>query len=89
MNVLIFQIDRMGNITVINNTSVDIYVSVTATGGDFGKGGLENWFTLKANGGMDTWGRDENQVIRFTKSLTPGAIVETVLGVPDKTVYIY
>lgn len=29
------------------------------------------------------------QVVRFTRSLTPGVLVETILGVPDKTVDIY
>jgi len=79
----------MGDITIINNTSVDIYVSVTATGGDAGRGGSEKWFTLKADGGSDTWGsREEKQVIRFTRSQTPGAPVESILGVPGRTVVI-
>ena len=79
----------MGVITVVNNSSVDIHVSVTATGGDFKKGGAEEWFTLKARGGSDSWGRSEKQVVRFVRSLTPGVLVETILGVPDQTVNIY
>ncbi|KAH7874428.1 hypothetical protein F5879DRAFT_954845 [Lentinula edodes] len=80
----------MSTLRVTNNTAQDIYVSVTATGGDFDKGGNENWFTLKANGGSDTWGsRTQWQVIRFTRSQTPGALVETILGVPGSTVNIY
>lgn len=89
MNTLMFQIDKMG-ITIVNNNSQDIYVSVTATGSDSGKGGSETWYTLKANGGSDTWNyRSEKQVIRFVRSLTPGTTVETILGVPDKTANIY
>jgi hypothetical protein len=89
MNTLIFQIDKMGVIVIVNNSSENIHVSVTATGGDFGKGGSESWYTLEANGGRDTWGyRSERQVIRFTRSLTPGATVETILGVPNTAVYI-
>ncbi len=89
MNTLIFQIDKMGVITVVNNTSADIHVSVTATGGDFGKGGSEAWYTLEANGGRDTWGqRDEMQVVRFARSLDPGAVVESILGIPDSAVFI-
>ncbi|KAI1456573.1 hypothetical protein F4805DRAFT_458573 [Annulohypoxylon moriforme] len=81
--------NNMG-ITIINNTSEDINVSVTATGSDFGKGGSEDWFVLRANGGKDTWGsRNQKQVIRFTRSLTPGVLVETILGVPNNTVNIY
>jgi hypothetical protein len=54
------------------------------------KGGSEDWFTIKANGESDTWGsRNKMQVIRFTRSLTPGVLVETVLGVPGNTVNIY
>ncbi len=80
----------MGGISIVNNTSRDIYVSVTQTGGDFGRGGSEDWYTLEANGGTDTWGsRNEWQVIRFTRSQIPGAPVETILGVPGKTVNIY
>ncbi|KAJ7587716.1 hypothetical protein C8J56DRAFT_827730 [Mycena floridula] len=76
-------------ITVKNNTSVDISVSVTATGPDFAKGGHEDWYTLKANGGSDSWGsRTANQMIRFTRSTNPGAAVEAVLGVPGKTTTI-
>ena len=80
----------MGGITIVNNTADDIYVSVTQTGKDFGKGGSEDWYTLKADGGTDTWGsRNEWQAIRYTKSQDPGAKVETILGVPGKTVIIY
>ncbi|OTA67804.1 hypothetical protein K449DRAFT_388597 [Hypoxylon sp. EC38] len=80
----------MSGITVVNNTSEDIHVSITATGSDFNQGGSENWYTLRANGGSDTWNyRTHNQVIRFVRSLTPGVLVETVLGVPGKTVNIY
>ena len=79
----------MSDITIVNNSTENIYVSVTATGGDSGQGGSEKWYTLEANGGKDTWNyRSENQVIRFTRSATPGVLVETVLGVPGSTVNI-
>lgn len=81
--------DKMG-ITVINNSSENIFVSVTATGNDSGKGGSERWYTLEANGGSDAWGsRNEWQIVRFTRSSTPGALVETVLGVPGSTTNIF
>ncbi|MCJ1466177.1 hypothetical protein MMC07_004796 [Pseudocyphellaria aurata] len=80
----------MGEITVVNSSSEDIYVSVTASGGDLDKGGSEGWYPLKAHGGSDSWGhRVEKQVIRFTRSQTPGVLVETVLGVPGTTVDIH
>ncbi|KAJ3875174.1 hypothetical protein F5051DRAFT_414857 [Lentinula edodes] len=80
----------MSTLKVINNTTEDIHVSITATGGDFNKGGYEDWSILKANGGSSTWGsRTQWQVIRFTRSQTPGALVETILGVPGSTVNIY
>lgn len=88
-STLTSQIGNMGIVTVTNNSSTDIFVSVTATGSDFGQGGSEDWFKLQANGGTSTWGdRNEKQVVRFTRSESPGALVETVLGVPDNTVNI-
>ncbi|KAJ4469547.1 hypothetical protein J3R30DRAFT_3235188, partial [Lentinula aciculospora] len=76
-------------LTITNNTSEDIYVSVTATGSDFQKGGSEDWYTLKA-GKSDTWGsRGSWQVIRFTRSQTPGVLVETILGKSGSSVNIY
>ncbi|KAI0118587.1 hypothetical protein F4776DRAFT_666018 [Hypoxylon sp. NC0597] len=88
--IVVNSTNKMSDIKVANNTSVDIYVSVTASGGDYGKGGSESWYTLKANGGSSTWGsRKENQVVSFTRSQNPGATVESVLGVPGKTVPIY
>jgi hypothetical protein len=78
----------MGGITIVNNSAHDIHVSVAQTGGDFGKGGSEDWYSLRANGGTDTWGRKEWQVIRFTRSQSAGAVVETILGVPGKVVNI-
>ncbi|KAJ7599833.1 hypothetical protein C8J56DRAFT_908953 [Mycena floridula] len=78
----------MGTITVVNNTSAEIYVSVTATGDDFGKGGGEGWYTVAAKQ-SDIWGsRNHWQVVRFTRSQTPGAVVESVLGIPGKSVII-
>ncbi|KAI1173612.1 hypothetical protein F4777DRAFT_556971 [Nemania sp. FL0916] len=80
----------MAGIKVVNNSTADIYVSVTATGNDSGKGGSETWYTVKANGGSDTWNyRNENQVVRFTRTQTPGTTVESVLGVPGSTTNIY
>ncbi|KAF2834885.1 hypothetical protein M501DRAFT_943191, partial [Patellaria atrata CBS 101060] len=53
-------------------------------------GGDENWHTIKADGGSDTFdNRKEKQAVRFTRSETPGVLVETILGVPGKTVEIY
>lgn len=80
---------KMGGITVVNDSKDDIQVSVTATGGDFAKGGNEGWYTLEGRGGRDTWGsRDSWQVVRFVRSQDPGATVESVLGVPNTTVTI-
>lgn len=89
MNKLIPQIVKMGAITVKNNTGVLIYVSVTATGSDFSQGGNEDWFTVQPNGGSEVWNyRTQRQVVRFIKSDSPGSSVESVLGVPGKTVNI-
>ena len=53
-------------------------------------GGSEKRYPLSAEGGNSQWGhRSEMQVIRFVRSLTPGVLVETILGVLDKTVNIY
>ncbi|PQE27659.1 hypothetical protein CJF30_00008003 [Rutstroemia sp. NJR-2017a BBW] len=80
----------MGEIKVVNNSFGDIYVSVTATGGDFGKGGSENWYTIVPNGGSETFGnRNEKQVVRIARSERPGGNVETLLGVPGETTYIF
>ncbi|KAJ8069059.1 hypothetical protein OCU04_002730 [Sclerotinia nivalis] len=79
----------MGVITVVNNSTADIYVSVTYDGDDFQKGGSELWTTLKANGGKDTWGyRKNNQIVRVARSKTAGTVVESFLAVQDQTVYI-
>ena len=89
MNTLIFQIDKMSNIEIINFSSGDIHVTVTTSGSDSGKGGSENWYPLKANGGRDSWGyRNSPQLIRIVRSLTAGAPVETYLAIPGNTVYI-
>lgn len=73
-------------ITVINNSSGTIYVSVTALGST----GNENWWPIAASGGQATWtNRSWNQVVRFTRSTNPGARIETVLGIPGQAVNIY
>ncbi|BCR94928.1 uncharacterized protein AKAW2_11974A [Aspergillus luchuensis] len=80
----------MGVIEVINNSSTDIYVSVQASAEDASNGASDGWYTLKAHGGSDTWNnRAHWRVVFFTRSLTPGALVETVFGVPGETVNIY
>ena len=79
------QIDEMGVITIVNNTSEVIHVSVTKVD----DGGEERFYSLSAYGGSDTWGRSNLQTIRFIRSKTPGVLVETILGVPDQTVNIY
>ncbi|KAF7856302.1 hypothetical protein EAF04_009830 [Stromatinia cepivora] len=80
----------MGVITVVNNSTADIYVSVTYDGEDFQKGGSEQWYTLGANGGKNTWGyRSYNQIVRVARSQTAGTPIESYLAVQDKTVYIY
>ena len=77
------------SIKVVNNTPKDITVSITATGGDFGKGGSETWYTLTANGGSDTWNyRTQTQIVRFARGTYAGFPVESVLGVPGATVTI-
>lgn len=73
----------MSSVTVANNTAMEIYVSITATGGDAGKGGSEKWYTLHPDGGTDTWNhRKEWQVMRLARSKSAGALVETVLAIP-------
>ncbi|KAF7890679.1 hypothetical protein EAF00_008994 [Botryotinia globosa] len=76
-------------ITVINNSTSDISVSVTYHGNDFQKGGSELWTSLKANGGSDTWNyREDNQIVRVARSQNAGTGIESYLAVPGKTVYI-
>ncbi|KAI0805842.1 hypothetical protein GGR55DRAFT_680643 [Xylaria sp. FL0064] len=82
--------NKMGGIVIVNNTAVDIKVRVTAIGSDFAQGGSEDWFAVKANGGKDTWGsRAQPQVVFFARTYSSGAIVETILAIPGKTVNIY
>ncbi|KAM0129664.1 hypothetical protein ACHAPC_006653 [Botrytis cinerea] len=77
-------------ITVTNNSTTDVSVSVTYDGNDFQKGGSEQWYTLKANGGSDTWNyRAGNQIARVARSQKGGAPVESYLAVPGQTVNIY
>ena len=83
--MLILQTDKMKRITVINNSSQEIYVGVSASG----ESGQEGFFTLAAKGGWDSWERNNWQVISFTRSQIPGMLVETVLGVPDKITNIF
>lgn len=79
----------MSGITVTNYTAMEIYVSITATGGDAGKGGSEQWYTLHRDGGSDTWSyRKEWQVMRLTRSKSVGALVETVLAIPGKNIEV-
>ncbi|KAB8300307.1 hypothetical protein EYC80_000501 [Monilinia laxa] len=81
--------NKMSTITIVNNSTADVSVSVTYDGNDFQKGGSESWYTLKANGGSDTWNyRASNQVARVVRSKTAGTPVEAFLAVPGKTVYI-
>lgn len=89
MTTLTVQIVKMSPITVINNAAEKIYVSITVSTEDNGGTESDEWRDLDAHGGSNTWGRTSKQVIRFTRSLTPGVLVETVLGVPDTTVNIY
>ena len=85
MSTLTVQIDKMGGIKIVNLSQETIHVSVT-TNGD---GGHDDWYIVNADGGSDTWNRNKNQVVRFTRSLDPGAPVESVLGVPDGVVNIH
>ncbi|KAF5870672.1 putative ekda protein [Botrytis fragariae] len=83
---------KMGanTITITNNSTADVYVSVTYDGNDFQKGGSEVWYPLTANGGTDTWNyRAENQIARVARSKTAGTVIESFLAVPGKTIYIY
>lgn len=75
----------MAGITVVNNSKHEVVVKVAKDDGD--KGSL-GWYPLAANGGKDTWGRDLNQVIYFVRSVSPGALVETILGVVGGTATI-
>ncbi|TGO11683.1 hypothetical protein BTUL_0104g00280 [Botrytis tulipae] len=84
-------LDKMGaaTITVINNSTADVSVSVTYDGNDFQKGGSEAWTALKANGGTDTWNyRADNQIVRVARSQNAGTGIESYLAVPGKTIYI-
>ena len=78
----------MSTIKVINHTAESIHVSITISS-EYVEDKSEEWRDLAAHGGSNTWGRKHKQVIRFTRSLTPGVLVETVLGVPGTTVDIY
>jgi hypothetical protein len=53
----------MGKITIVNNTSVIVYVSVTKIGG----GGSDGWYPLQPKG-QDVWVREVNQVISYVPS---------------------
>ncbi|PQE32010.1 hypothetical protein CJF32_00001597 [Rutstroemia sp. NJR-2017a WRK4] len=76
----------MSGYTIVNNSTADIYVSVTYDGKDHQKGGSEDWYILKANGGTDTWKyRTQHQVARVVRSQTAGTTVESFLAVPGKT----
>ncbi|KAF7853813.1 uncharacterized protein EAF02_011803 [Botrytis sinoallii] len=76
-------------ITVTNNSTSDVSVSVTYHGNDFQKGGSELWYNLKANGGSDTWNyRSDNQIVRVARSQNAGTGIESFLAVPGKTIYI-
>lgn len=80
----------MSTITVINHSTVELKVRVTAAGSDSGAGGSENWFSLKANGGTDSWGsRKQPQIVYYVKSENAGSVVYSVYGVPGQTVHIY
>lgn len=74
----------MAGITIVNNSKHEVVVKVAK---DDDKGSL-GWYTLGANGGKDTWSRDHNQVIYFVRSVSPGALVETILGVVGATATI-
>lgn len=75
----------MAYITVVNNSSGDIWVSVTAADDQ----GDEKWQLLNADGGSSKWRRNNWQMVKFVRSRTPGATVETVFGLVDTTVNIY
>ena len=83
-----FQIVKMSHITVINNSADEIHVSITLNNEKPDVNISDEWRDIPANGGSNTWKREHLQVIRYTRSLTPGAKVETILGVPDSTVPI-
>ncbi|KAJ3562340.1 hypothetical protein NPX13_g8600 [Xylaria arbuscula] len=85
------QIAKMGDIVVINHSTVEIKVRVTAAGSGDDKGyGSENWYSLEANGGTDTWSyREQPQIVFYVKSDSPGSVVSSVFGVPGQTVDLY
>lgn len=78
----------MGAITIVNKSAHDIQVKVAKQGGDKDRDVSDRWYTLKANGGKDSWNRNENQLVFFVRSLGAGTFVETVLGVVGATVEI-
>lgn len=77
----------MGKITIVNRTADEIQAKVATDGGDKDRGS-NKWFTLTANGGRDTWNRNEPQVIDIVRGFAPGLPVQTLYGVPDATVEI-
>ncbi|MCJ1345754.1 hypothetical protein MMC31_003963 [Peltigera leucophlebia] len=77
--------NKMGVITVANNSAKDIQVKLSRDGDDSGQ---DDWFFVPAEGGRESWNRNKNQVISFVRSLEPGTPVETILGVVGATTTI-
>lgn len=86
MNKLTFQIDKM-TITVVNNSSKDIYVNVFASGDD-DKYGYKEWYLCEANGGTISWARDHRQAVFVAREDSTGSPIETLLGRPGKSIII-
>ncbi|KAK8925441.1 hypothetical protein VCV18_005870 [Metarhizium anisopliae] len=77
----------MSGITVVNNTTEEIYVCVSSMGSDNGQGS-EEWYVINGYGGSSTWSRTQLQIVNYVRSKTPGIRVETALGVPGETTRI-
>lgn len=77
----------MSDLTVVNNSTEDIYVCVTSMGTDNGQGS-EEWYVINGYGGSETWSRTQLQIVNYVRRKMPGIRVETVLGVPGETTSI-
>ncbi|MEC3955924.1 hypothetical protein VMT65_23015 [Nocardia sp. CDC153] len=74
----------MAQITVVNNTGSDINVFV-AKDNETDDG---SFITVSANGGTESWDRNNWQAVFIARDQAAGSPLEVVLGVPNQTVYI-
>lgn len=76
---------RQGSvITVVNNTPIDIRVSVSTLNGDSGSNG----FLTIATGASNDFSRADEQIVSVSQADVSGNEVQTFLGIPGNTVII-